>query len=258
MGEPRRPGRDPLNADPFIQLRLLDVQALDLRLDQLAHRRRTVPEVSEGERLRAERAKLASELATAQAQVSDLTREQRKAEADVEQVRTRRARDEQRLQSGQVGSARDLQSLQSEIESLQRRQSDLEDVELDVMERLEAATAHEQELSARETELGTKLAEVDQARDRAYAEIDAEVDRLRRERTDTAAGVSDDLLRLYEKRRAQHGGVGAAALRQRRCEGCRMELDARYLGQIAAKPDDAVLSCEECGRILIRTLESGV
>ncbi|HZC27599.1 MAG TPA: C4-type zinc ribbon domain-containing protein [Actinopolymorphaceae bacterium] len=237
---------------------MLDVQAFDIRLDQLAHRRRGVPEATEAERLQTERKELESAVVTAETEASDLARDQRKADADVEQVRTRRARDEQRLQSGQVGSPKDLEGLQHEIESLIRRQSDLEDVELAIMERLESATSRHAELQMKRAELDTRLSDTEQARDAAYAAIDSEVEQVRRERADAAAGITDDLLAAYEKSRAQHGGVGAAALRQRRCEGCRMELDASYLASIAAAPPERVLRCEECNRILIRTLESGV
>ena len=234
------------------------MQGLDARLDQLAHRRRTVPEAAEAERLVTERKEIESAAVAAETEASDLAREQRKADADVEQVRARRTRDEQRLQSGQVGSPKELESLQHEIESLTRRQSDLEDVELEIMERLEDATKRHSDLAERRSQLDARLAETEQARDAAYSAIDTEADQVRRERADTAGGIGEELLTSYEKSRTQHGGVGAAALRQKRCEGCRMELDARYLAKIAAAPADEVLRCEECGRILIRTLESGV
>ncbi len=79
--------------------------------------------------------------------VGDVQRELRKAEADVEQVSTRAARDRARLEAG-TGSAKDLQGLQHELESLARRQSDLEDVELEVMERLETAQTEASGLEA--------------------------------------------------------------------------------------------------------------
>ncbi len=237
---------------------MLDLQALDARLDQLAHRRRSLPEAAEVETLRTQRKELEAATVTAETEASDLSRDQRKADADVEQVRARKARDEQRLQAGQVGSPKELEGLQHEIESLTRRQSDLEDVELEIMERLESATARHSELMTRRSELDAKLAETEQALESAYAAIDTEVEQIGRERADTAGGINDDLLALYEKSRAQHGGVGAAALRQRRCEGCRMELDASYLATIRAAAPDVVLRCEECNRILVRTLEAAV
>jgi uncharacterized protein len=247
-----------LNADPSVQLRLLDVQALDVKLDQLAHRRATVPEAATAQELSAEHQEVAAALGATETELADLGREQRKAEADVEQVRSRRERDEKRLQAGQVGSPRDLENLQREIESLIRRQSDLEDAELEVMERVEEAGKRQQEQSARQAELASRLSTAEAARDASYAQIDADVASTRTERSLTAEGIGADLLSLYEKRRAQFGGVGAAALRNRRCEGCRMEINASDLQKFAAAPAELVLRCEECGRILVRTPQSGL
>ena len=47
-------------------------------------------------------------------------------------------------------------------------------------------------------------------RDAAFAEIDGEAERTRSARAGVAGDIPDDLLTLYEKLRAQHGGVGAA------------------------------------------------
>ena len=69
-----------------------------------------------------------------------MQREVAKAEADVQLVRDRAARDQARLDAG-TGTAKDLQALQHELDSLARRQSELEDVELEVMERAEALAA---------------------------------------------------------------------------------------------------------------------
>ena len=78
---------------------------------------------------------LRDELATLEATGSDLTRDQAKAERDVDQVRTRIERDRARLDAGQVSSPKELENLQSEIVSLERRQGDLEEVVLEVMEK---------------------------------------------------------------------------------------------------------------------------
>lgn len=237
---------------------MLGIQALDTRLDQLAHRRRSLPEAAEADRLAAERAALEQAIGAVEVRLSDLAREQRKADSDVEQVRTRKARDEQRLQAGQVGSPKELERLQHEIETLTRRQSELEDIELEVMERLEEATNEQASLQAKQSELDAKLAEAEQARDKAYAEIDGEISEIRADRAGRVAQQPEDLMKLYERLRTQHGGVGAAELRQRRCEGCRMELDVTFLSQVAAAPADRVQRCEECGRILVRTPQSGL
>lgn len=251
-------GERPLNVDPAAQLRLLEVQALDLRLDQIAHRRRTLPEVAELERLAAEHTRLRDLEVGAHTEATDLERDRSRAEADVAQVRARKARDQQRLDAGQVSSPRELEQLQSEIASLERRQGDLEDVELEIMERLEGAQQRHASHSAERELVAEKAAQVQRARDAAYAELDLEADGHRRERVAVVGDVPQELLALYDKLRRQHGGIGAAALRRRRCEGCHLELDPADLNRIRSAAPDAVLRCEECRRILVRTDESGL
>lgn len=227
-------------------------------MDQLAHRRATQPEAAEAERLGVRAGELRDELVVAETECADLDRDQRKAEADVEQVRARSRRDRERMDAGQVGSAKELQGLQHEMESLARRQATLEDVELEVMERLEEAQARRAEARAAQEALIAELADVTARRDAAFAEIDTEASGLRTERDAVAATVPADLLALYEKLRAHNGGVGAAALRQGRCQGCRLELNALELGRIRAAPPNEVVRCEECRRVLVRVADSGL
>ena len=189
--------------------------------------------------------------------VGDVQRELRKAEADVEQVATRAARDRARLESG-TGSAKDLQGLQHELESLARRQSDLEDVELEVMERLETAQTEASGLEASVAAAEARAAELVAARDAALKEVDDEVATVTAQRDQIAGGLDQDLVALYDKVRDQTQGVGAAMLRGKRCEGCRMELTPVEIARIKGLPDDEVVRCEECRRILVRTTESGL
>ncbi|MEV6209823.1 C4-type zinc ribbon domain-containing protein [Kitasatospora sp. NPDC051914] len=247
-----------MNAAPADQIRLLDLQAIDSRLDQLAHRRRTLPELAEIEKAGADHTALKDLVVAAQAQLSDTTREQTKAEQDVEQVRARAARNQQRMDSGTVTSPKDLENLQHEIGSLAKRQSDLEDVVLEVMERLESAQGRVTELTARLQHSEVVLKEAEERRNAAWAEIDAEVEKTTRDREAVAKVIPADLLKLYTRLREQQGGVGAARLQQRRCEGCRVEFAITDLNAIKAEPADAVVRCENCGRILVRTAESGV
>ena len=247
-----------MRAEPSAQLRLLDVQALDAKLDQLAHRRRTLPELVELQRLAGRRDELAGLRIEAETATQDLSRQQRKADGDVEQVKARRARNQERLDRGQVASPKELEGLQHEIVSLNRRISDLEDAELEVMEELESAQRRLTEAEESMQQVETRTAELAAARDEAFAGIDAEVGKARTERAELAADMPADLLGLYDKLRAQMGGVGAAALQGRRCGGCRLELTPAYRGEIAQAPAHEVLRCEECRRILVRVPESGV
>jgi predicted nucleic acid-binding Zn-ribbon protein len=205
-----------------------------------------------------ERARLDDQTRDARIRVDDLTREQRKADADVEQVKTRRARDQTRMDQGLISNPKDLERMQSELVSLARRISDLEDVELEVMEQLETAQSEHDVLVAEVVELDARAAELTRKRDELAGTMNVELGSVTAERKTLADGLAEDLLALYEKIRAQKGGVGAAALQSRRCTGCSLQLTASDLGRIGTASMDEVLRCEECQRILVRTSESGV
>ncbi|MFC5915678.1 zinc ribbon domain-containing protein [Streptomyces pulveraceus] len=247
-----------MNAAPADQIRLLDVQALDVRLSQLAHRRKSLPEHAEIESLTSDLAQLRDLLVASQTEESDTAREQTKAEQDVDQVRQRAARDQQRLDSGAVTSPKDLESLQREITSLAKRQGDLEDVVLEVMERRESAQERVTELSDRVAAVQAKADDATARRDAATKDLDEQAATVTKEREVVAGSVPADLLKLYDKLRVQQGGVGAARLYQRRCEGCRLELNITEVNDVKAASPDTVLRCENCRRILVRTAESGL
>jgi len=246
-----------VKASQEAQLRLLELADLDAELSRLEHRRRSLPELEEYRRIEARDAELTDELTALEAAESDLNREQAKAEADVDQVRSRVDRDQTRLDAGQVSSPRELENLQSEIVSLARRQSDLEEIVLDVMERQEAAERRHGELTQERTTLAGQRDEVAARRDAALGEIGEQMEKAGSLRAGVSTGVPDELLALYEKLRSQHG-VGAAALRGGRCEGCHLSLNTVDLARIRAAEPDEVLRCEECRRILVRTPESGL
>lgn len=208
-----------LNAAPADQIRLLDVQALDVRLSQLDHKRTSLPEHAEIESLTKDLAQLRDLLVASQTEESDTAREQTKAEQDVDQVRQRAVRDQQRLDSGTVTSSKDLENLQREIVSLAKRQGDLEDVVLEVMERRESAQERVTELTERVSAVQAKADDAAARRDTAVKGFDDEAATVTKERELVAASVPADLLKLYEKLRVKEGGVGAARLYQRRCEG---------------------------------------
>ena len=247
-----------MKASPEAQLRLLELADLDAELSRLEHRRRGLPEHAELDRLEQRDAQLRDTIASLEAEQGDLRRALAKAEADVEQVRTRIDRDRGRLDAGQVSSPRDLENLQSEIASLVRRQSDLEEVVLDVMERQESAESRRAAAAAERAEIAASRDVVTARRDSALAEIGEQAGKAADRRASVVAQEPPDLVALYERMREQHGGVGAAALRRGRCEGCHLTLNTVDLNSIRAADPDEVLRCEECRRILVRTPESGL
>jgi predicted nucleic acid-binding Zn-ribbon protein len=247
-----------VKADPFVQLRLLELQGLDSTLDRLRHKRATLPEMAEMRRLDGLVDALRDAVVRAETEVSDLAREQAKFEREIEQVRSRKDRDSQRLASGAITVAKQLQDLEHEVATLSRRQSDLEDAELEVMERAETAAAELAELTGQRSEHLAARAEAEVGRDAAFVQIDAEIEQATVQRAELAATLPADLLALYEKLRGSEGGVGAGEIARGRCGGCHLDLMNNEKSAIRAAAADEVLRHEECGRILVRTAESGL
>jgi predicted nucleic acid-binding Zn-ribbon protein len=230
---------------------LLTVQELDTHAAQARHRLESLESKVELAKLLEREGELTGRRIEADTAISDLKREVTKAEDDVESVRARAKRDNDRLLIGGQ-TPRDLQGLQSELEVLVRRQADLEEIELDAMQRLEDAESVADGVVAEAAVIAAALADVRARVESESAAIEAELADNARERINATFNLDESLLALYEKLRAQHGDSGAAALTRGTCQGCHMSLNPADLAGIEATPDDEIVRCEECGRILVR------
>lgn len=247
-----------MNVDPQIQVHILDIQAKDTEAAQLEYKRATLPaiEVKKGLESSSERARdqhIASEMI-----LSDLTREAIKAEGDVGVVRQRVAKDQEMLNSGEINDPKQLSNLQHELESLGKRQLDLEDVELEVMERVEGAKAAVEVLAQQKKDFSAQLEVVSAELDYELAALEVDLINVRTERESLAAAMPAEFLALYEKIRKGHQGMGAAKLHRGQCEGCRLTIPPQEINSIKAASPDEVIQCEECRCILIRTADSGI
>lgn len=246
-----------LKADPTAQLKLLDLAEIDSQIGKLKHQLRALPQIAEIAALESNRRDLDNRVRDAKIRTDDLTKELRKAEFDVEQVKARRERDQGRMAQGLITNPKDLQRMTHELESLQRRISDLEDLELEVMEQSEEAETELGRAYDEQSHVETKLSELTASRDEAIGVLQTDLDATLASRSGALEGIPEDLMGLYERIREKQG-VGAAALRARQCGGCQLRLNALDLQAIAKSSEDAVVRCEECSRILVRTAESGL
>jgi uncharacterized protein len=246
-----------MKADPEAQRRLLDLQAIDTTLAQLAHRRKNLPEHAEIDRLAREVSTLEDERVRSQVAVDDIDRDIARLERDIEQVRARKDKDQSRLDVG-TGPARELEALQHELGTLSRRQTELEDAELELMEQREQAEAVLNGVEARLAAARQARDEAEERRTTVLADITKDEEFRRSGRAPLVSDLPDELVALYEKVRENGAGIGAALLRAGRCEGCRLELSGSERSRVRSTPPDEVVRCDECRRILVRTAESGL
>jgi predicted nucleic acid-binding Zn-ribbon protein len=246
-----------VNVDPAVQLRLLDLQVIDTAIAQLNHRRATLPELGLLAAAADRHAQVTALAVDVRTRLDDLDVEQRRLDADVDTVRSRSTRDNQRMLAGGL-PAKELEGLQHEVATLARRQSTLEDELLEIMEQRENTAAELAELDSQLVAIDLERLELESKRDDQFADIDDALNRRRGERSSASTDMPGELLALYAKIAAASGGVGAAAVRQRRCEGCHLELAGSELTSVRNAAPDAIVRCDNCRRILIRTPESGL
>ena len=246
-----------MKAEPAHQLRLLDLQETDTERDRLNRLLRALPEEEQLRQCEARLTELRDQLAVTETELRDLDREQRKVERDIDQVRARAERNTQRMESGQISSPR-VESLQAEIELLARRQSELEDIALELMERREEADKRRADLDRKVTEAVEERDDAENRRSEAVLRIKDELDSATQRRSRIVKELPEDLLNLYERLREQYAGIGAAALRYGRCEGCKLQLSAAELREMRLAPPEEVTRCENCRRILVRVADSGL
>lgn len=245
-----------MQADPSAQRALLQIADLDTQVAQLRHRKTTLPEHAQLAELNSQRTRLGEQVVASQTRLGDAEAEQERVEADLNPARARRERNQKMIDSGGV-DAKALQSLIAETTHLKGRINSLEDTQLEIMQQIEDETAVRDQLVARRTEVENRMRALIASRDAAGKELDTQISELTSRRAGLAGRLPADLVALYEKV-AQRSGTGAAELQARRCGGCRLELDMTELKRHANAAPDQVLRCEECGRILVRTEQSGL
>lgn len=232
---------------------LLELQGHDTALDQLRHRRVALPARSELADVRAKRAELQSKRDEVGATRDEIATRQERAERDIAVSEKRIAEIDARMRSGQITASRDLQAMEHEIASIRERVSHLEDDALAAMDEREPFDTAITDLEARIAELDADAARLTDAVAADEQDIDAELEREQAARQAAAASVPEALLAEYERLRSRLGGVGAAKLDGNRCSGCHLTLPATELDHLKREPLDAVVHCEQCGRILVRT-----
>ena len=240
-----------MKASKSAQEKLLALQALDSSLIQLDHKAKNLP----ASRILAEKSiafATARDLCVAaETEKSDIKHELSKSEIDVEQVVSRIERDEKRLASGQ-GSPKELEQLQHELGSLAKRRAELEEIELEVLVRIEALDQRINSLAKERDVLHEEVIKYSREKEAALEEITRAINSTLNDRSALASECEPELLALYEKIRTSADGIGAARLHAGQCQGCNLTINAADISKINALPDDEVVRCEECRRILVR------
>lgn len=240
----------PSASSPFAPL--LDVQGHDTHLDQLRHQRATLPARDNLARLEKELARVDEERGGVEAEREALTRSQRRLEDEVAALEAKAGEVHATLYGGTITSPRALQDLQAELDALRRRQAHLEDEIIELMELGEPFDAQLAELATERGGLDAEAGSVRAELTASEAELDVAIEQETSGRSRAAEGLDAALLAEYERLRTGLGGIGVARFEGGRCLGCQLMLSAVERDRLKGLAPDALVHCEECGRLLVR------
>jgi len=232
---------------------ILNIQNFDFTFSTLTNKAANLSEIAAIHSLTIKADNARDLRIAAETEHSDVKRELARAEGDVEQIVTRINRDEARLASGSA-SPKELEQLQHEIGTLGVRRTELEEIELEIMMRIDGIKARITELSEQESALAAEITELEIKKANALAVINADIEATKSDRASEITSINAELVALYEKIRASNNGTGAAALVGNQCKGCHLTINTIELQRIASLAEDEVVRCEECRCILVRGL----
>ena len=242
-----------MKASASDQRSILDIQKFDFQSATLRNKAANLPELAEINSLTIKQNNARDLRIAAETELSDVKRELARAEGDVEQIVTRIERDEKRLSSG-TGTPKELEQTQHELVTLGAGRAGLEEVELEIMMRVDVIKERIADLSGQENQFALEIADLNIRKENALAAIHTEIEGIETDRKSTTQSVSAEILALYEKIREANNGIGAAALAGNQCKGCNLTLNTIELQRISGLAEDEVVRCEECRCILVREL----
>ena len=240
-----------MKASPSDQRSILDIARFDQQANALRHKAANLPELSELASVTIKSNNARDLRIAAETELKDVKRELLRAEGDVEQIASRIARNEARLNGGSA-TPKELEQLQHEVGTLGVRLAELEEVELEIMLRVDAIDERIIALKAEEAEHSAVLADLEIRKENALTIINKDLDAISKDRAETLQGIEKTLVDLYEKIRETTGGPGAAAFSAGSCLGCNLSVNAVEIKRMSDLADDEVVRCEECRCILVR------
>lgn len=230
---------------------LLELQQADTLADQLKHRWENLAELAALGAIDRQIQDAQSEMGAAASARDDVEARQRELEAELSATDGRAEAVSRRLYSGEVSASRELQAMSADVDALKERSSHLEDAILEVLEELEP-------LEKRVSELESGLASLRKERDlaagalgTAQSIVETEMVAVAAQRAELVERVPEQLLAVYEQLRSRLGGVAVARLVASRCDGCHLTLPATELDRIRHLPPGELVTCDQCGRILV-------
>ena len=144
---------------------------------------------------------------------------------------------------------RAVQSITREMDGLRRRQDKMEMESLQLMERIDRATAQTAKIDEALVQFAEKDAVLCERFKKVGRALQTEIATMEKLRSETAAALAPAMVARYEKVRESRGGVGVGRLDGDACTACRMSLPAERVREL--EEGDDVGLCPQCRRLIV-------
>jgi predicted nucleic acid-binding Zn-ribbon protein len=225
---------------------LLDLQEVDLEIDRLLAERQSLPELAAYRTAHDRSVAIGGRKEAAEAELRATTLDLDKTSGELELAEQKLAAEQNRLYAGGL-SARDADFMRREVQMLERKNGEMEDRILELMEERDRQEATVEELGEALAASDEEKAGFEAVIQEAWNGIDARLARKEARKADIIPLIDDELLELYDELRDLKEGVAVGRLADGVCGGCHLRLTAAEQLEVA-KGDPP--RCIHCRRIL--------
>jgi hypothetical protein len=230
------------------QSALLKLSQVDLEIEQIKNEISKAISSKELTDASGKLAEASEEVIAARTVFENLSMEARKADDNLHLVEERIARDLERLNN--TSSPKDAQAMQSEVESLTRRKGELEEVELEILDRLEKSEQQLKNVSSQREEFQNKVSELQESIQGQVDQLKMRGRKLTADRETLVSKIPQDALEKYKALAARQIAVGQ--IQNRACSACRMGLTASTIDSLSTLAEDEIGNCPECLAMIVR------
>ena len=229
---------------------LLDLNSIDQSISKLDYQKKNHPQLMKITELTARVPSIEASIVENDSQIIETKKEVSKAEIDVENISKRVQKDKERLASSET-SAKDLTQIQHEIGTLESKQKELEEVQIEFLEKVEDLEHKKRGLQEIVEQVKEEISELNIAIKADFEKANKEIVTFSTERLTVISKVEKDLLDLYEKIRSEHG-IGAGLFSHGTCNSCQIQISPSEINNINSTDPEEVIRCENCRCILVR------
>jgi len=226
---------------------LLQLQRYDAQLMELQRKRDDIPRRREALKAALDHAKTTHE--HAKKDLEKVRLERRAQEKEIEVIASEGIKLERQLLD--VKTNKEYQAMLTEIQALKSKRSDRETVVLEHFEREEMLAAQTKQAEQRIAEEERKLKTGEADLEKESASLDQSMHSIKVDRDAVRPNVPKAILARYDRLAGSRDGIAVSEIRKGACGACFKGLTPQAVQE--ARRMDAVMQCEQCGRILIWT-----